>query len=30
MREQLTSVIGALHQLAEMGVGPIGLAVAWR
>ncbi len=30
MREHLTSVIGALHQLAEMGVGPIGLAVAWR
>ena len=30
MREHLTSVIGALHQLAEIGAAPIAAAAAWR
>ena len=29
MREHLLSVIGALHQLAAMGVSPIAVAAAW-
>ncbi|HUY52799.1 MAG TPA: GntR family transcriptional regulator [Streptosporangiaceae bacterium] len=30
MREHLLSVIGALHQLAELGASPIPVAAAWR
>lgn len=30
MRDHLMSVIGALHQLAEIGASPIAAAAAWR